>query len=36
MKIRRALWNEALFRVVAGFPDLADGDEVDACGAFEA
>jgi predicted phage terminase large subunit-like protein len=36
VKIRRGLWNEELFRVLEGFPDLAHDDEVDACsGAFE-
>ena len=32
----RGLWNEDLFRVLEGFPDLAHDDEVDACsGALE-
>ena len=36
MKIRRGSWNEELFRVLEGFPDLAHDDEVDACsGALE-
>ena len=36
MKIRRGFWNEELFRVLEGFPDLAHDDEVDACsGALE-
>jgi predicted phage terminase large subunit-like protein len=36
VKILRGLWNEDLFRVLAGFPDLAHDDEVDACsGALE-
>jgi len=36
VKIRRAAWNEELFRVLEGFPDLAHDDEVDACsGALE-
>ena len=36
MKIRRGPWNEDLFRVLEGFPDLAHDDEVDACsGALE-
>ena len=30
MKIRRGSWNEDLFRVLEGFPDLAHDDEVDA------
>jgi hypothetical protein len=30
VKILRAAWNEELFRVLAGFPDLAHDDEVDA------
>jgi hypothetical protein len=31
-----APWNEDLFRVLEGFPDLAHDDEVDACsGALE-
>ena len=29
MKIRRGSWNEDLFRVLEGFPDLAHNDEVD-------
>jgi predicted phage terminase large subunit-like protein len=36
VKILRAPWNEDLFRVLEGFPDLAHDDEVDACsGALE-
>ena len=36
VKIKRANWNEELFRVLEGFPDLAHDDEVDACsGAYE-
>ena len=36
VKIRRGSWNEELFRVLEGFPDLAHDDEVDACsGAME-
>ena len=36
VKIRRGSWNEDLFRVLKGFPDLAHDDEVDACsGALE-
>ena len=36
MKIRRGAWNEELFRVLEGFPDLAHDDEVDSCsGALE-
>jgi len=36
VKILRDLWNEDLFRVLEGFPDLAHDDEVDACsGALE-
>ena len=36
MKIQRGSWNEELFRVLEGFPDLAHDDEVDACsGALE-
>jgi predicted phage terminase large subunit-like protein len=36
VKIRRGPWNEDLFRVLEGFPDLAHDDEVDACsGALE-
>ena len=36
MKILRGPWNEDLFRVLEGFPDLAHDDEVDACsGALE-
>ena len=36
VKILRGLWNEELFRVLEGFPDLAHDDEVDACsGALE-
>ena len=36
VKIRRGPWNEDLFRVLEGFPELAHDDEVDACsGALE-
>jgi len=36
VKIRRGSWNEELFRVLEGYPDLAHDDEVDACsGALE-
>jgi hypothetical protein len=36
VKILRGPWNEELFRVLEGFPDLAHDDEVDACsGALE-
>jgi predicted phage terminase large subunit-like protein len=36
VKIRRGPWNENLFRILEGFPDLAHDDEVDACsGALE-
>ena len=36
VKILRGLWNEELFRILEGFPDLAHDDEVDACsGALE-
>src|SRR5712675_26724 len=36
VKIRRGSWNDELFRVLEGFPDLAHDDEVDACsGALE-
>ena len=36
VKIRRGSWNEELFRVLEGVPDLAHDDEVDACsGALE-
>jgi predicted phage terminase large subunit-like protein len=36
VKIRRGSWNEELFRVLEGFPELAHDDEVDACsGALE-
>ena len=36
VKIGRGSWNEELFRVLEGFPDLAHDDEVDACsGALE-
>jgi len=36
VKIQRGSWNEELFRVLEGFPDLAHDDEIDACsGAFE-
>jgi predicted phage terminase large subunit-like protein len=31
VKIRRGAWNEELFRVLEGFPELAHDDEVDAC-----
>jgi predicted phage terminase large subunit-like protein len=31
VKILRGAWNEELFRVLEGFPDLAHDDEVDAC-----
>jgi hypothetical protein len=31
VKIRRGSWNEDLFHVREGFPDLAHDDEVDAC-----
>ena len=31
VKILRGLWNEDLFSVLEGFPDLAHDDEVDAC-----
>jgi predicted phage terminase large subunit-like protein len=31
VKILRGSWNEDLFRVLEGFPDLAHDDEVDAC-----
>jgi hypothetical protein len=31
VKILRGPWNEDLFRVLEGFPDLAHDDEVDAC-----
>jgi predicted phage terminase large subunit-like protein len=31
VKIRRGPWNEELFHVLEGFPDLAHDDEVDAC-----
>jgi len=31
VKLRRGSWNEELFRVLEGFPDLAHDDEVDAC-----
>ena len=35
-EIQRGPWNEELFRVLEGFPDLAHDDEVDACsGALE-
>jgi predicted phage terminase large subunit-like protein len=33
VKIRRGSWNEELFRVLEGFPELAHDDEVDACSA---
>jgi Terminase RNaseH-like domain len=36
VKFLRGPWNEGLFRVLQGFPDLAHDDEVDACsGALE-
>jgi hypothetical protein len=36
VKIRRGRWNDDLFRVLEGFPDLAHDDEIDACsGALE-
>jgi len=36
VRILRGSWNEELFRVLEGFPDLAHDDEVDACsGALE-
>src|SRR5271169_6548082 len=36
LRILRAPWNEELFRVLEGFPDLAHDDVVDACsGALE-
>jgi predicted phage terminase large subunit-like protein len=36
VKILRGSWNEDLFRVLEGFPELAHDDEVDACsGALE-
>src|SRR5213078_4336927 len=36
VKIRRGSWNEDLFRILEGFPELAHDDEVDACsGALE-
>jgi hypothetical protein len=36
VKILRGRWNEDLFRVLEGFPDLAHDDEVDAgSGALE-
>ena len=36
VKILRGAWNEDLFRVMEGFPELAHDDEVDACsGALE-
>jgi predicted phage terminase large subunit-like protein len=36
VKVLRGAWNEDLFRVLEGFPDLAHDDEVDACsGALE-
>ncbi len=36
VKILRGLWNDDLFRVLEGIPDLAHDDEVDACnGALE-
>ena len=36
LRVKRAYWNDELFRVLEGFPDLAHDDEVDACsGAYE-
>jgi hypothetical protein len=36
VKILRRAWNEELFRVLEGFPDIAHDDEVDCCsGALE-
>jgi hypothetical protein len=36
VKFLRGPWNEELFRVLEGFPDLAHDDEIDACsGALE-
>src|SRR5262249_4342657 len=36
VKVLRGPWNEDLFRVLVGFPELAHDDEVDACsGALE-
>src|SRR5499427_9538916 len=36
VKLRCGAWNEELFRVLEGFPELAHDDEVDACsGALE-
>ena len=36
VRIRRGSWNDELFRVLEGFPELAHDDEVDACsGALE-
>ncbi len=36
VKILRGPWNDDLFRVLEGFPELAHDDEVDACsGALE-
>lgn len=36
LKILRGPWSEDLFRILEGFPDLAQDDEVDACsGALE-
>jgi len=36
VKLRLGSWNEELFRILEGFPDLAHDDEVDACsGALE-
>jgi predicted phage terminase large subunit-like protein len=36
VKILRRSWNEELFRVLEGFPDLAHDDQVDGCsGALE-
>jgi hypothetical protein len=31
LKVVRGPWNEDLFRVLEGFPDLAHDDEVDVC-----
>jgi hypothetical protein len=31
VKIRRGSWNEELFRILEGFPDLAHDDRVGAC-----
>jgi hypothetical protein len=36
VKVKRASWNEELFRVLEGFPDLPHDDQVDACsGGYE-